>query len=247
MGLIDETLRVALSDFYYFRRNLLLLLATSMVTPLLYMLAFGYGLGQGITMEGVDYIAFMIPGVISLTTLTSTFDTVSHKIMIQKRFYESFDEMLLCPISKGAIIFGRALLGVVKGMMCGTILVVMGMLFTPDLHVSAGLFGMMLLSCFVFSLLGVAAGVVVEDLVHMSLFTTFVILPMTFLCGTMFSLDALPGAIRWAIDALPLSQTSGCMRALALQWEFPWMSLVVLVAYGAAFYALAHWALTRGE
>ena len=73
-------------------------------------------------MGGVDYIAFMIPGIISLTTLSSTFDTVSHKIMIQKRFYESFDEMLLCPISKSSIIFGRALLGVVKGMMCGVII-----------------------------------------------------------------------------------------------------------------------------
>ena len=213
MSVLGETCRVALADFYYFRRNCLLLLVTSMVTPLLYMLAFGYGLGQGVIMEGVDYIAFMIPGVISLTTLTSTFDTVSHKIMVQKRFYESFDEMLLCPVSKTSIIFGKALLGVVKGMMCGTILVAMGMMFTSDLHITVQLFLLMLASCFVFSILGVAAGVIVQDLAHMSL--------------------------------LPLSQTSACIRAVALDWAFPWTSLALLAVYGAIFYLLAHFALSR--
>ncbi len=245
MGLIKETLCVALSDFYYFKRNFLLLLATSMVTPLLYMLAFGYGLGKGVTMGGVDYIAFMIPGIISLTTLSSTFDTVSHKIMVQKRFYESFDEMLLCPISKSSIIFGRSLLGVVKGMMCGIIITVLGLFFSSDLHISVRFFLMMLMSCFVFSLLGVAAGVLVKDLAQMSLFTTFVILPMTFLCGTMFSLDTLPGFIREFIDLLPLSQTSACIRALALQWEFPFTAFGILVVYAIVFYLLAYFAIDR--
>lgn len=245
MGLVKETLCVALSDFYYFRRNFPLLLATSMVTPLLYMLAFGYGLGRGVSMGGVNYIAFMIPGIISLTTLSSTFDTVSHKIMIQKRFYESFDEMLLCPISKSSIIFGRSLLGVAKGMMCGTIITMLGLFFSSDLHISVWFFLMMFVSCFTFSLLGVAAGVLVKDLAHMSLFTTFVILPMTFLCGTMFSMDTLPEYVRGFIDILPLSQTSGCIRSLALQWEFPIMSFGILMAYATAFYLLAYFAIDR--
>ncbi len=245
MGLLKEVLCVSLSDFYYFKRNFILLLATSMVTPLLYMLAFGYGLGKGVTMGGVDYIAFMIPGIISLTTLSSTFDTVSHKIMVQKRFYESFDEMLLCPISKSSIILGRALLGVVKGMMCGAIISVLGLLFSSDFHVSIWFFLMMLVSCLTFSLLGVAAGVIVKDLAHMSMFTTFVILPMTFLCGTMFSMETLPEYIRWFIDILPLSQTSDCIRALVLRWEFPLLSFGILTVYAVVFYLMAYFAIDR--
>lgn len=247
MSLLDETFRVALSDFYYLKRNLLLLLMTSMVTPLLYMLAFGYGLGNGVTMGGVEYIAFMIPGVISITTLSSTFDTVSHKIMVQKRFYESFDEMLLCPISKSAIILGRSILGVVKGLMCGTILTILGCCFTSDLHITVWLFAMIAVSSFVFSILGVAAGILVEDLVHMSIFTTFVILPMTFLCGTMFSMETLPSIVRGFIDLLPLSQTSSCIRALALDWEFPLMNFLILLVYGIAFYAIAFFALRKSQ
>ena len=58
MALIDETFRVALSDLYYFKRNFILLTVTSLVTPLLYMFAFGFGVGSSVDeMEGVAYIA----------------------------------------------------------------------------------------------------------------------------------------------------------------------------------------------
>ncbi len=246
-GFFDDVYRVALSDLYYLKRNILLLLATSMITPLLYLVAFGYGLGDGVTMQGVSYIAFVIPGVVALTTLTSSFTTIANKLMIQKRFYESFDEMLLCPISKASVIFGKALLGVIKGMLCGAILLLLGYFMTDDLQVTAGLILVMFVSCVVFSLLGVAAGMIVQDIPRMNLFNSFVILPMTFLCGTMFSLDALPGAIKVFIDVLPLTQTSECIRACALGWEFPWIDLIILLAYGVAFYVLAHWGLRNSN
>ena len=87
MALIDETFRVALSDLYYFKRNLILLTVTSLVTPLLYMFAFGFGVGNSVDeMEGVAYIAFIIPGVVAINTMTSSFSTISHKLMVQKRF-----------------------------------------------------------------------------------------------------------------------------------------------------------------
>ena len=60
-----------------------------------------------------------------------------------------------------------------------------------------------------------------------------------------YSLDALPQALATVIDLLPLSQTSACIRAVALDWAFPWMSLALLAVYGAIFYLLAHFALSR--
>ena len=65
MSLIDETFRVALSDLYYFKRNFILLTVTSLVTPLLYMFAFGYGVGNSVSeMEGgrlIDAICLLLP------------------------------------------------------------------------------------------------------------------------------------------------------------------------------------------
>lgn len=91
--LLSDAGRVAMADMYYLRRNIWVLLATSLVTPLLYLVAFGYGLGRGVVMEGVSYMAFMIPGVVALTTLTACFTSIANKIMVQRRFYESFDEI----------------------------------------------------------------------------------------------------------------------------------------------------------
>ena len=248
MSLIDETFRVALSDLYYFRRNFILLTVTSLVTPLLYMFAFGFGVGSKVDeMEGVAYIAFIIPGVVAINTMTSSFSTISHKLMIQKRFYESFDEMLLCPVSKSALILGKTILGILKGSICGTILLIMGHIMSPDLIITPQLFGMMLLSCFIFSLLGVAAGVVLPDIAWTDMFNSFVILPMTFLCGTMFALSEVPGWVAAIIWVLPLTHTSECIRAIALGWDFPWVSFIVLLIYGTAFFILSWLALNRNK
>lgn len=70
MSLGRDIVRVAMADLFYLKRNVWVLLATSLVTPLLYLVAFGYGLGKGVIMDGVPYLAFMIPGVVALTTLT---------------------------------------------------------------------------------------------------------------------------------------------------------------------------------
>jgi len=248
MGLIDETFRVALSDLYYFKRNIIILTLTSLVTPLLYMLAFGFGVGSSVEeMDGVSYIAFIIPGVVAINTMTSSFSTISHKLMVQKRFYESFDEMLLCPVSKSALILGKCILGVLKGSICGVILLALGYLMTSDLIISPQLFGMMILSCLIFSLLGVAAGVVLPDLAWTDLFNSFVILPMTFLCGTMFSLSSVPQIVADIIWVLPLTHTSACIRAIALGRDFPWVSFVVLMIYGTFFFILSWLALNRNK
>ena len=243
MTLAGDTLRVAMSDLYYLKRNLPILLVTSLVTPLLYLLAFGYGLGKDVTMEGVSYMAFMVPGVVALTTVTSSFTTVANKLMIQKRFYESFDEMMLCPISKTSMILGKSILGILKSMLCAGLMLLLGFLLTDDLFITPLLVLSVFLSCLVFSLLGVAAGMLVQDLPRMNLFNSFVILPMTFLCGTMFSLDNLPDIAKTIIELLPLTHTSNCVRAAALGWDFPWISLAILAGYGALFFLLGRFAL----
>ena len=79
------------------------------------------------------------------------------------------------------------------------------------------------------------------------MFNSFVILPMTFLCGTMFSLDNVPEWVANIIWALPLTHTSECIRAIALGWDFPWVSFIVLLIYGTAFFILSWLALNRNK
>jgi ABC-type multidrug transport system permease subunit len=70
----------------------------------------------------------------------------------------------------------------------------------------------------------------------MSTFNTLVILPMTFLCGTFFSLTQVPEGVKIALYLLPLTHSSDCLRAAALNQPFPWFSFVALIGFGLIFY-----------
>lgn len=83
---IDGAFRVALADLYYLKRNFLTVLITVLVLPMLYFVSFAYGLGSTVDeTEGVTYIAFVIPGIISLSTLSSCFSTTANKGVIFNR------------------------------------------------------------------------------------------------------------------------------------------------------------------
>ena len=80
----------------------------------------------------------------------------------------------------------------------------------------------------------------------MGTFSSLIILPMTFLCGTFFSVSSLDPVFQGILYCLPLTHASQCIRAAALPEaipEFPWISLVVLLAFGVAFFLLNHYLL----
>jgi ABC-type multidrug transport system permease subunit len=88
----------------------------------------------------------------------------------------------------------------------------------------------------VFALFGVLVALVVSSHQQMSNFSTLVILPMTFLCGTFFSLNQLPGVAKVVLHFLPLTHSAGLLRATALGLPFPWLSFVGLLVFGVVFF-----------
>lgn len=242
-----EAYRVAWADMCCIRRTIVSVIVTCLVGPLLYLFGFGYGLGGGMTMQGVDYMAFLIPGVISMTTLSACFSFTSTKIFIQKTFYRSIDEMLLCPVSTTAVVIGKSMMGVVRGMISCAVLMVMAVFMSGDFHLSLALVLCVIFCCLTYSLLGVATGLLMKSHSDVSLFSALVITPMTFLCGTVFSLDALPAVAKAAINILPLTHTTDMLRSLALGTQFPWVSLAVTAAFCAAFFAIAYWIIKSGR
>ena len=245
---IDGALRVALADLYYLKRNILIILITVMMLPLLYFVSFAYGLGSTVdNTEGVTYIAFVIPGIVSLSTLSSCFSTTANKIMLQRRFYSSFDEVVLCPVSSASIVLGKTVIGIIRGLLCAVILMVLGIIMTDDFSVTPMLLFTVFISCLTYSLLGVVAGFMVNGPPTFNLFNSLVILPMTFLCGTVFSVSAMPQFLQGIIWFLPLTHTTECIRSAALGWEFPWVSLLIVVAYGTVFFLISRYLLEKGK
>lgn len=242
--ILDESYRVAWGDLCYIKENFLEVLITGLVGPVLYLLAFGYGVGSSI---GPDYLVFILPGIISLTTLSSTFSTVSMKILVQRLFYMSFDELLLCPVHITSVILGKTMAGVIKSLMSCSILLGLGYLLAPNIVISPWIFAVILMSAFTFSLLGMLAGMLTRKTQTLSLFSSIVIVPMTFLCGTLFNVSALPDFAGYAVYCLPLTHVSQLMRAIMLDYSIPLDSIIIIFVYMGIFFYFCYWLIRNNR
>ena len=244
-NLLSEVYRVSYSDLCFLRRHLPETIVSSMVGPLLYLIAFAYGMRAGDTEAGVSYVAYAVPGIVAMSSMTAGFTSSAQKIMIQRLFHSSFDEMILCPMHTTSVVFGKAVVGMVRGMIGCCIMIALGCILTPELFLSPWLILVVLLSCITFALLGVAAGLLARSSATLNLFNSLVILPMTFLCGTLFAVDALPDVVGYVVCLLPLTHSSEMIRSLALDWEVPWLSVAVMLIYLLAFYAMDWYIIRR--
>jgi ABC-type polysaccharide/polyol phosphate export systems, permease component len=234
-------------DLRLIRRRRLEIVAASLVLPFIYILAFGYGLGKGVNLDGVSYVAFVVPGVVALTAMTSSFNGAASKLNVDRIFHKSFDEILMAPVSHFSIIIGKALIGVIRGLISSLAVMAVGVVISPTLQFSPFFLLLLLLICFMFSLLGELVALTARNHQDLNTFNTFVLLPMTFLSGTFFSLSQIPAILKTALYILPLTHSSQCLRASALGQPLPLVSVFVLLGFAVAFFAGCVFALRRNS
>lgn len=244
-NLLRQTYHVAWGDLMFMRHNFWNILIMSLMSPILYLIAFGYGLRTGSAELGLSYVAFVIPGIVALSSLNTSFSATSTRLNVQRLYYKSFDEMTICPLSLHAIVLGKSTLGVVRGLLACGLLYILGLTLAPELQVTPLFVICVVMNCAMFSFLGVAAALVAKSHQSMATFNSLVILPMTFLCGTFFSVSSLPAIFQAVLYCLPLTHSSECIRAAALPgyYEFPWVSLIVMMAFMTLFYGITWWLL----
>jgi ABC-2 type transport system permease protein len=247
VSVLSDIYSVLWVDLRFLRRHWLRTLVTSIVSPILYLIAFGFGLGRGISFGGYSYLAFVIPGIIALTAMTGSYNGAGMKLHVDRLFYKCFDEYLLSPISPFSLAVGKALIGVVRGLIASVALLLVGIAISPTLIVSPLFVLVLIASCFVFSFLGVLVALWAKSHQDMGTFSTLVILPMTFLSGTFFSLNQVPDAVKAALYVLPLTHSSESLRATALGQPFPWLSFLALMGFGLVFFAGCMLALKRAS
>ena len=246
ISFLKQVYYVAWGDMMFLKHNFLNILIMSIMSPLLYLIAFGYGLRSGTTDIGVSYVAFVIPGIVALSSLSSSFSSTSTRMNVQRLFYRSFDEMMMSPLSIPAIVFGKSMLGLVRGLISTGLLYALGLIIAPELVLSPLFVICTLLSCLSFSFLGMAAALIAKSHQSMATFNSLIILPMTFLCGTFFSVSGLSLVFQAVLYCLPLTHASECIRAAALPDyipEFPWISLLVLILFGILFFTVDYYLL----
>lgn len=245
--LINDSLTVFWGDWLDLRVRIPQVAASGLVSPLIYILAFGLGLGSSLDRiseptAGDSYLEFILPGMVALSSMVISFGGTTFSICGDRLFTKTFEEMLLYPVHPLALHLGKMLAGIVRGMMTAASVILVAVLFTGNLwsFVNPLFLALIVLNCAVFAGLGVIVGLNVKSLESVGLFNNFLIVPMSFLGATFFDPSTLPMALKVIVYLLPLTYTTIGLRAAAYQplSQFPWYSFPILlaVAIGLSFW-----------
>ncbi len=168
-------------------------LIAPMVTTLLFMAIFTLALGRGgRQVAGIEYTEFLAPGLIMMTLMQNSFANTSSSILIAK-VQGNIVDVLMPPLSAGELNLAIAAGGVTRGLLVGLAAGLAIWAFVPlRLHQPAIVVYFALNAAVMLALLGVVAGIWAERFDHVAAITNFVIVPLSFLSGTFYSIERLP-------------------------------------------------------
>lgn len=234
-----EVFTILWREFIFFKKRALKITSATIITPILYLIAFGWGLEGNIKIQGYSYISFLIPGIIALSSMRTSFNAVSIRITVSRFTEKSFEYYLTAPINLYLLTLGQILAGALRGFYASILIYIVTLLFKQNLNVNIYFWIIVFLNSILFSALGYFAAMVIESHYEMNRFTSFVITPMSFLCGTFFSLDKMPIVIKNIISFLPLSFTTQALRNIAVFDKILFKNIFFLLLYIVVFYILS--------
>ncbi|WP_430462374.1 ABC transporter permease [Thalassolituus sp. LLYu03] len=220
------------------------------ITMTLYFVIFGHLIGSRIgAMDGVDYMSFIVPGLIMMSVITNAYANVSSSFFSNK-FQRSVEEMMVAPVHPGTILLGYVCGGVARGVAVGVIVTLLSLYFTHlQLHNLLVVVAVILLSAILFSLGGFINAVFATKFDDISIIPTFVITPLTYLGGVFYSISLLPGFWQGVSQFNPILYMVNTFRygILGISDVNVWFSLGMLVFFIVLLAAYSLWLLRRGK
>jgi ABC-2 type transport system permease protein len=235
-------------------------LVSSLGQPLLFLVVFGSGLtaslGTGLTKDlgDVSYVRFLFPGIVAMAVLfTAIFSAIS---IVWDREFGFLREVLVAPISRAAVVMGKALGGSTVAMLQGAIILILA----PILGVSLDpllvleLLGLMFLTAFALTSMGILVAARLQSMEAFQMIMNFLIMPMFFLSGAFFPLRRLPAWMSVVTRLDPVAYGVDPMRRLLLGADLaPGIRIashhlgtvedgLILASFAAVMMILAVWA-----
>ncbi len=189
IGLLTLIRREVLRFVSVYTQTIIAPMVTTLIFYTVFALAFG---GAQRTVHGVSFMEFLLPGLIMMTMVQNAFANASSSLVISK-VQGNIVDILMPPLSAMEIFIGYAAGAVIRGLIVGVFTSAMLALFAP-IHFHS----LLIVSVFAFlgvlmlASLGIAAGIWSDRFDHIAAVTNFVVMPMTFLSGTFYSIDILP-------------------------------------------------------
>lgn len=168
----------------------------SVITSSLYFLVFGTVLGSRIgEMQGVDYMTFVVPGLVMLAIVTTSYANTSFTFFASKFFAKNIEEILVSPTPPWLMIAGFVGGGIVRGVITGALVLLVSLFFTGlslSIHSLFIILGFAVLTCLVFALAGLVNGIYAKTIDGINIVPTFVLTPLVYLGGIFYSVHSLP-------------------------------------------------------
>ncbi len=231
-------------DWVVLRRRLTKYVLSRMVSPLMFLIAFGWGLGRSIDVGSGSYLDFLVPGLLAMNSMNISFNSII-SVHAERIYHKSLEEYLIAPIRPDAFVIGKVAGAVVRGLISSAIIIALSVLFGAHFTITPLFLLVLVLNCMIFAEIGFLAAMYISTYEEMSQVNLYVLLPMSFLCGTFFSTAALPDLMRWIVEVLPLTHTSHLLRSIGMTGEFSVLSLAVVIAYAVCGIAAGTWKFRR--
>lgn len=205
----------------------------AIITTVLYFLIFGTFLGSQIrSINGVSYMAFIVPGLVMMAILQNSFQSMLSKFYFLK-WQKTIQEILVSPMPAWLVVFSYISSAVFNGFVIGT-LVFTSAYFFESIHVVHPFFALLvvLLTSVFFALLGLINAIYAKTFDDISIVQTFVITPLTYLGGIFYSVQLLPGIWQTVAHANPILYMINGFRFGILGFSdiSPFVCIAVLIA-----------------
>jgi ABC-2 type transport system permease protein len=188
-------------------------LGAPLLETFLYISVFGAALGSRINkLHGVDYVVFIIPGLIMMAWAMNAFSNNASSLL-QQKFQRSIDDQLSSPASPVELLLAFSSGGFLRGGIVATLTFLAASLLVdvPVEHVLI-LVPSLFLVGFFFSQLGVIVGLRAEQFDDVSFYQTFVLQPLIFLGGVFYSAALLPEPFQTLTRFDPVYYMIGLVR-----------------------------------
>ncbi|WP_413628155.1 ABC transporter permease [Fructilactobacillus vespulae] len=225
-------------------------LVPPVITTSLYFIIFGKMIGGRIgNMGGFSYMQFIVPGLIMMSAITSSYSNVSSSFFSQK-FQKNIEELLVAPVPTHVIIWGFIIGGVGRSLIVGTLVSAVSLLFVPlQVHSWLIVILTLVMTAILFSLAGLINGVYAKSFDDISIVPTFVLQPLTYLGGVFYSISMLPPFWQAVSKINPIVyMISGFRYGFLGIVDTPIISsIAILVLFIVVLYTLCYYLISKGR
>ncbi|MGZ5122797.1 MAG: ABC transporter permease [Burkholderiales bacterium] len=219
------------------------------LTALLYLLVFAHTLREHVEVyPGVEYTAFLVPGLAMMAVLQNAFANSSSSLM-QSKMTGNIVFVLLPPLSHQEFFLAYLLAAMARGLVVGAGVFVASLWFVdvPFAH-PLWAFAYAVAGSGVMAALGVIAGIQSDKVDQLSAFQNFIILPLTFLSGVFYSIHSLPPFWQTFSHFNPIFyMIDGFRYGFFGQADVsPWLSLTIVTSSFLALSLLTLWLIRSG-